>query len=144
VKSRKIILSLYSALMALFFLAGTTGITLIIHSCPVCDKYSAHAGIFLSPSEPEDDCCEAAGNNCTSESKTSMESSCCHFKIQKLGLTTSYAPAIPLLISAPAEIPSEIDLSDTYEIHHSIPLPLEIHNKHGGRYLLSFNCQLIS
>jgi hypothetical protein len=144
VKSRKIILSVSSALMALFFLAGTTGITLIIHNCPVCDKYSAHAGIFLSPSEPEDDCCEAAGDNCTSENNTSMESACCHFKIQKLGLTTSYAPAIPLLISAPAEMPLEINLSDNYEINHSIALPLEIHNKHGGRYLLTYNCQLKS
>ena len=143
VKSRNFILSLSSALSGLIFLAGSTGITLIIHSCPVCDKYSVSAGIYLSPSEPEDNCCEAADRHCTSEGKTSMESSCCHFTIEKLRIT-NYAPVIPLLLSAPAEIPCTTDLINNQAVHHSIPVPVNLHNKHGGRYLLTYNCQLIS
>ncbi|MFH0841436.1 MAG: hypothetical protein V1903_02325 [Bacteroidota bacterium] len=142
-KSRNLILSLSSAFIGLIFLAGSTGITLIIHNCPVCDKHTVSAGIYLSPEEPEDNCCEAADMHCTSEGNISMESSCCHFTIEKLRIT-NYAPVIPLLLSALAEIPYTTDLLNNQAIHHSISVPVNLHNKHGGRYLLSFNCQLIS
>jgi len=144
VKSRNFIMPFSSLLLGIIFLAGSTGITIIIHNCPVCEKHSVHAGLFLSPTEPEDHCCDAADNHCSSGSSTSLESTCCHFKIEKLRLTTSYAPAIPLLLSAPAELPSKIDLQDNYNSCTVIPLLSEIHNKHGGRYLITFNCQLIS
>ena len=143
VKSRNFILSLSSALLGLIFLAGSTGITLIIHNCPVCDKHTVSAGIYLSPEEPDDNCCEAADMHCTSEGKTSMESSCCHFTIEKLRIT-NYAPVIPLPLSAPAEITYTTDLLNIESIHHSIPVPYNLHNKHGGRYLLTYNCQLKS
>lgn len=142
-KSRKIILSLFSALVGLIFLAGSTGITLIIHNCPVCDEYSVSAGIYLSPEEPEDNCCEAADMHCTSEGNASVESSCCHFTIEKLRIT-NYTPVIPQLLSAPAEIPYTIDLLNNLAIHHSIPIPFDLYNKHGGRYMLTYHCQLIS
>jgi len=143
VKSRNIILSLFSVLLGLVFLAGSTGITLIIHNCAVCHDFSAVAGIYLSPEVPEDHCCEAAENHCTSGNETAMENSCCHFRVEKLSIT-GYAPAIPLIISAPAESPSAVEMFNNKILHEFIPLPPDLHNKHGGRCLLTYNCQFLT
>jgi hypothetical protein len=143
VKRRNIILSLSSAILGFVFLAGSTGVTLIIHNCPVCGKFSAKSGIFVSPSEPEDHCCQAADKHCASEGSTSVESSCCHFIIKKFKLA-NYSPEVPLLLSAPAELPETADLFDNYNIHESITLPHDLHNKHGGRLLITYNCQLLA
>lgn len=142
-RSRNIILSFFSVLTALVFLAGTSGITLIIHDCPSCQDHSVRAGILLSPSEPEDHCCEAADMHCTSGQETSLESTCCHFKIEKLRIA-GYAPVLPLLISVPADIYITSDLFNNLTDCQNAPLPRDLHNKHGGRHLLTFNCQFIS
>src|SRR4030043_1071014 len=140
---RNTISSLSTLFLGIIFLAGSTGITLIIHSCDVCNKFTVTTGIYLSPDEPEDNCCEAADRHCTPENGTSLESSCCHYNIEKLRLA-NYSPVFPLTISAPAGRPAVIDLFNNYPVHESIALPHELHNKHGGRHLITCNCQLLS
>lgn len=142
-RTRNFILSLSFLLLGVIFLAGSTGITLIIHNCPVCHQSSAAAGIYLSPEEPEDHCCDAAEKHCASGIRSSMESSCCHFKIEKLRLT-DYSPAIPLMIMAPAGMPFSYDLFNSTATDEFILLPHDPHNKHGGRYMLTRYCQFIS
>jgi len=143
VKDRKKILSLFSVLLGLMFLAGSTGITVIIHSCHHCNDFSVHAGIFLSPQIPEDHCCESAIAQCASDESKEFIGDCCHFKVDRFELV-NYAPSEKVTVSTPADIPSTWSLPVLRSLPQETIIPVTIHNKHGGRYLITYNCQYIS
>ena len=142
-KNRKAILSLFSLLFGLVFLVGSTGLTVIIHSCHHCGDFSVHSGMFLSPEIPEDDCCESAINHCESHDSPSFVGECCHFKVDRLKLT-NYTPSEKVAVSIPAEVPFTYSLPVTFSQSDKAAVPFTIHNKHGGRYLITHNCQFIS
>lgn len=140
---RKSTFSLLSMLTAIIFLAGSTGITIILHNCQVCDDSYVKAGLLISPVEPVDDCCEAAENNCSPDGSITVEGTCCYFRIENLKLNNytssiSYVPvpAVDFYLSNNRPL---VDFPDPVLI-----FPGEIHNKHGGRFLITINCQIIS
>ena len=142
-KKRKFIFSLLSILIAVVFLAGSTGITIIFHNCPVCEDFYVKTGLFISPVEPGDDCCEASENHCSPAESITIEGTCCHFSIENIKLNNYTSPVsyVPALITdfAVSDNLSRIDFSEPLLI-----IPGEIHNKHGGRILIIYNCQIIS
>jgi hypothetical protein len=143
VKNRRFILPVLSILFGFAFLIGSTGITIIIHNCAACGDLSMKSGVFLSSAEPEDHCCEAAENHCTPEGSITVEGTCCHFKVEKLKLT-DYTPVLQEPVSVPAESEFFNSVSLSSKINEEIILPHDIQNKHGGRYLITVNCQFIS
>ena len=125
------------------FLAGSTGITVIIHSCHHCNDFSVNTGIFLSPQIPEDHCCESAIAYCASDELQAFVGDCCHFKVERLELV-NYAPSEKVTVSTPADIPFTWSLPFVSSHSEETIIPFTIHNKHGGRYLITYNCQYIS
>ena len=96
-KSKSIILSISSALVTLIFLAGSTGVTLINHNCPVCIDFYINSTILISPIEPENHCCEAADTHTVSNDNQTMENGDCNCKIESLKLK-NYSPAVPVIV----------------------------------------------
>jgi len=144
VKNRSYILTLFSVIVSVFFLAASTGITVLIHDCPVCHDFYVRSGIFITHAEPEDDCCEAAENHCSAESSITIEGTCCHFSISNLRLD-NYSPSFNNI--TPALI-AELIHTETFS-RFGFPDPpviilQEFHNKHGGRFISTYNHQLIS
>jgi hypothetical protein len=143
-KLRRVILSFSSVLVGVLFLAGSTGITVITHHCSNCGDYSVDAGLFLPPSEPEDDCCEAADIHCEHPETESEQLGSCHFNINQLKLTNFSVTASLIQILVAAEEPVFQYLIAELSSNPKAALPLSLHNKHGGRYTITRNCQLLS
>jgi len=143
VKSKSIILFVSSALVTLLFLAGSTGVTLINHNCPVCIDFYINSTILISPIEPENHCCEAADRHTVSNDNQTMENRYCNCKIESLKLK-NYSPAVPVIVEIPADVPLKYYKPAIYSSVDLFILPPEVHNKHGGRFLITYNCQLIS
>jgi len=146
VKTGRIILSLVSVLLSVVFLAGSTGITLIMHNCPSCGDFSVMSGIFLPPAEPEDNCCESADNHCSadiSDQSDTFENTSCHFKIEKIKFS-NYTPSPKFSVSPIADIlPAGFTLNN-YSPVSIIKNTLPVHNKHGGRSIITYNCQYLA
>ncbi|MBN2665644.1 MAG: hypothetical protein JXR67_03980 [Bacteroidales bacterium] len=142
-KSRNIISSLVNPFLGIVFLAGSIGITLIIHDCSACNVYFAHAGIYFSSAEHQDHCCDDADTHCMPENEAAQGRECCNFSIEELKIT-EYTPAFPVPLSAPAELPARFLLHDPDPVHHPVPVPRDFPDKHGGRFLLTCNCQFLS
>lgn len=141
---KKIILQLLVVPVALLFLAGSAGITVITHHCDNCGNHSVHAGLFIPPSEPEDDCCEAADTHCESEASHSDEMGCCHFSISKLKLANFSMKVFSFestVADAPLPTPS---LFLAYNETNDFRVLPSLHNKHGGRQTLALTCQILS
>ncbi len=143
-RNRSYIIKLFSVIAAIFFLAANTGITIIIHDCPVCHDFYVRSGIFITPSEPEDDCCEAAENHFSAENSITVEGVCCHFTISNLRLdnySASFNYSIPSLIAVLAfnDTFSRIEIPD-----QPVIILREFHNKHGGRFISTYKHQLNS
>jgi len=136
-------LTFISVFTVIVFLAGSTGITIIMHSCPVCEDFYVKSGVFLSPAEPDDDFCESAENHCSTDGSIEIEGTCCHFRIDNIKLnnytaSVHYIPVLTAEFTGLYSVP-RIEISNSL-----LSFPREIHNKHGGRYLVIFNCQIIS
>jgi len=134
-------------LVAIVFLAASTGITIIFHHCESCGDFSVRSGILLAPVEPEDDCCEAA-DHCSDRKAAHSESErfkCCHFSIEKLKLT-NFAANGKISVKFIGDS-APILLSDYSPYYCSRPetISITVRNKHGGgRDIISFHCQLLS
>lgn len=141
--SRKLILLFSSALLSAIFLIGSTGITVIMHNCSHCGDRSVDAGLFLPPEEPEDHCCEFAENHSMVNHSHSLVGESCHFRIDKLKLA-NFAPSGKIVVSLPAEAPFILSIALVSQLTGDVLVPFTIHNKHGGRYLVTQNCQYLS
>ena len=145
-KKRGIIISLFSVLLGLVFIAGSAGITLIIHNCSSCGDFFVNSGMFLPPSIPEDNCCESAYNHYSSDAfdaARTIEGSCCHFKIEKLKLT-NYTTSVQFTVA----VSEGFSLTD-YKLDFSPQANIKtyllvIHNKHGGRSIITYHCQYLT
>jgi len=143
VKKRKIILPVLFVFLSIFLFLGSTGITLIIHQCDSCNDFSVHAGIYLSPSIPEDNCCESAVNNCTTHSESSAEIVCCHFTIEKLKIT-NYTSSAPVAVAPPATVAPVLYLPYVYSIIKHPAKPVFYYNKHGARDTITYYSQFLA
>lgn len=142
-RKNKIILPVLSVFLGAFLLIGSTGITMIIHVCDSCHDFSVHAGIYLSPSIPEDDCCENAINHCTTHSENSDEVGCCHFTVDKLKIS-NYTTSAKVTASNPAIIAPIIYIPDVYSIIKRPAKPVFYYNKHGARETITFYSQFLA
>lgn len=142
-KRRKIILPVLSVFLSIFLLLGSTGITLIIHQCNTCHEFSVHAGIYLSPSIPEDDCCESAVSHGSSHSESSDEIECCHFTIDKLKVT-NYTSSSQVTVSAPSIVTPVLYAPDVYSIIKRPAKPVLYYNKHGARDTITYYSQFLA
>ncbi len=142
-KNRKIILSVIGTLAGLIFIIGSTGVTVIFHSCHHCGDFSVKSGMFLSPEIPDDHCCEAAVSHHHSEGIQTFDGDCCHFRVDRMKLAT-FTPSEKDAPELPAEMPFIYILPRINLIPGVYSDRSDYHNKHGGKFMITAMCQLIS
>jgi hypothetical protein len=143
VRKGKLILTLLALLLGFFFVTGSTGITVILHSCHHCGDLSVRSGIFLSPEVPEDNCCEFADSHDHDSDVPAIIGETCHFKIDRMTLA-NYAPSGKVIIDLPSEIPFTYSVPRYEVISGAYANSNIIHNKHGGRSMITSMCQFLS
>lgn len=125
------------------FLIGSTGITVIFHSCHHCGDFSVKSGIYLSPEIPDDNCCEASVEHHHSEGMQTFDGNCCHFKVDRMKLAT-YTPSEKILHVIPAEMPFVYTIPRITIFAGADSDSFDFHNKHGGKFMITAMCQLLS
>jgi hypothetical protein len=142
VKKRSAILSIFSAGLVGLFLIGSSGTTIVFHSC---HSYvtSVHMNIFSADNRMDGNCCcEKPPCSPLDEVSESLENGCCTFKIEKLAFT-DYNNTNDTKIIAEYSIISYAQLPAVTSNLEKSSFPIFIHNKHCGRDVLISNCQLI-
>jgi len=142
VKNKDKILSAISALLVIVFLMGSSGAVVVFHSCKAHGKV-IHADLFMHNHSLNSHCCYSS-TSCTPvpENTVSIDNNCCTFKVEKFNLT-NFNPSVQLKINSESQIISFCHPVYIYELQEKPYLPLIFHNKHGGRDVLTSNCQLI-
>ena len=142
VKNTSKILSAISILLVIVFLMGSSGAILVFHSCNAHGK-EIHADLFVHNHSLNSDCCHNT-TSCTpvSESNVSIDNNCCTFKVEKFKLT-NFNPSVQLKINTESQIITFCHPVHIYDLPEKPYLALFFHNKHGGRDVLTSNCQFI-
>lgn len=137
-----LILSSFVVVMIVALLAGGGGITYILHTCQMCDISTSSTLSVLNPPAEEDACCggemehnQVDGNN--------LATACCDFRVEQLKIdnfvfSNNIMPDVAdfqlfTINSELIEYPCE-----------QISIPVYILNKHGGRFIVNSNCQLLT
>jgi hypothetical protein len=68
---------------------------------------------------------------------------CCHFKVDRLKLA-NYTSSEKVLAANPVEVHFTYQVPRFLQLSEAIFDPFAIHNKHGGRYTITQNCQYLS
>jgi hypothetical protein len=99
--------------------------------------------LFETATENQQSCCGNSISQCASNEKERLEKGCCTFTSEKLKLS-NYVPSEPVTLSIFAYIkpPNDLPVVPELLIHQTIPL--FVHNKHGGRYIIITNCQFLT
>lgn len=144
-RKRKIITSVLVVLGGLLFITANTGINILIHDCLRCGEHKVETSFLTPQANHKDDCCHNPEESSSGNRATSFEATSCVLKVEKLKLTNYTTPnqvklnftADQAFIHITAGITPP--LQENY-IMHFFP----VYNKHGGRNLVTLNCQLIS
>jgi len=138
VKIKRIISSLLAVALTTAILIGSTGFTVIIRNCHV-------SGVSVSTDllKTTDSCCSTETRDCNSDSSERMGSVCCTFETGKMALP-NYVQTENIAFISLAEIQPVAEILFAPEIQEQKIFPAYIiHNKHGGRYILTSNCQFL-
>ena len=136
------ILSVISLLLVIVFLLGSSGAVVVFHSCNAHGK-EVHADLFVHNHSLNSDCCYSTTSYTpASESTVSIDNNCCTFKVEKFNLK-NFNPSTQLKINSESQIITFSHPVQIYELPEKPFLALFFHNKHGGRDVLTSNCQLI-
>lgn len=137
-KIRRIILSLLTVVLVAAILIGSTGFTIVIKSC-----HSSGISASTDLLKTTDSCCTSETSDCPVDPTESMGSVCCTFETAKMSLP-AYVLTINTSLVSPAEIQSATDIFPAPSIQELKIYPeYIIHNKHGGRFILTSNCQFL-
>lgn len=137
-KIKRVILSLSSVLLVAAVLIGSSGFTVIIKTCHAC-------GISVSTDliKTTDSCCSTETKDCSSDASDRMGSVCCTFETGKMALP-NYVQTESITFLSLAEIQPAADIISAPAIQEQKFFPeYIIHNKHGGRFIQTTNCQFL-
>lgn len=133
------------ALAGLLFVTASTGINILIHDCLRCGELKVETSFLTPQASHKDDCCHSAEESSSKNRTTSFETTSCVLKVEKLKLA-NYTTPNPVILTLPAEqafnhtTPGVTPALQEKYIMHFFP----VYNKHGGRILVTLNCQLLS
>jgi hypothetical protein len=141
VKKSGPVLKTAAVLLTVALLIGGGGITLIMHTCQMCNISTVKTLSILNPSSGQDICCGGANND--ENSDKTISSGCCDYRIEQFNVnnfvvSSCFTPEIvadQFFSSTPVLQPRFTDQS---------PKPVYTLNKHGGRFIVNANCQFLS
>lgn len=139
-KREKFILPSLSALLAIVFLIGSTGATIVIKTCQTCDT-TVNTEIF-SPVSDNDHCCVEPDSQCHSASDDIIEKECCTFVTEKLKLS-NYVSSESLTFTKITVLQPVLSINTKIFTSSEYQSPPDLHNKHGGRKLILSYCQYL-
>jgi hypothetical protein len=138
---KKVLLPVFTAVISIFFLIGTTGITVIVRNCNCCGP-SVETGIFKAVAHGEKGCCGGLESQSSIPGTQSIEGKCCTYLTKNLKLN-NYITSEKINFSVNFDIQAPAYISKAYEVPSIYLKPLSYHNKHGGRDLVVSNCQYL-
>jgi len=138
---KKVALPVFTALISILFLIGTTGITVIVRNCDCCGP-SVETGIFEQVAPAESSCCSDTDSQPIKPAEKSLESKCCTYLTENLKLN-NYILSEKITLNISFDIQPTAYISTTYEVPSVYLKPLSYHNKHGGRDMVISNCQYL-
>jgi hypothetical protein len=140
-KPSKILVSIAVIMIAALLAAGG-GITYILYTCQMCDISTATTLSVLNPAVEEDTCC-GGGTEDQKGNDKNLSSACCDYTVGQLTIDNFVFSTniIPDAIQVqPFTSNSEIIIYECEQVSG----PVFIRNKHGGRFIVNANCQLLS
>jgi len=138
---KKVVSPVFTALLSVLFLIGTTGITVIVRNCNCCGA-SVETGLFEQVAPVESSCCGDMDSQPFKSAENSLESTCCIYVTENLKLN-NYISSEKITINVSSDIQPPVYLSTTYEVPTVYLKTLSYHNKHGGRDMVISNCQYL-
>ncbi len=138
---KKAALPVFTALMSILFLIGTTGITVIVRSCSCCGP-SVETGLFEQAAPLESSCCGNMDSEPSIPVSESLDSKCCTYVTQNLKLN-NYLTSEKVTFNVSCDFNSPVYFITAYEAPSVWLKPLSYHNKHGGRDMVISNCQYL-
>lgn len=141
-KRNRVILLLLSTALLTVVLLGSGGITLIIHSCEMCNTSTVETLSIIHPQADYVACCSTPMEK-TAQEGNSFSASCCKNKTEQFKLPNyvkSEKAGQPFLSHSFFIVPFVFIPEYTAQIFK----PRDILNKYGGRKIVTSNCQFIS
>ena len=138
---KKVVLPVFTALLSVLFLIGTTGITVIVRNCNCCGP-SVETGLFEQVAPVESSCCGDMDAKPFNTAEKSLESKCCTIATESLKLD-NYIYSQKITFNGGYDIQAPLTISTTYNVPTEYLKALSYHNKHGGRDLVITNCQYL-
>jgi len=142
VKFRKAIIPFLAAFATVVFLAGSGDVTVVIHSCNMIKTTKVSTVSVLNPVAPASSCCKMSENENDSR-EISFSTNCCDYSNHHFRLP-NYVGVQKQII---ALITTELYFKDyiiNFPAYIWYNLPAETFDKHGGRFMLNLNCQILS
>jgi hypothetical protein len=138
---KKVVLPVFTALLSVLFLIGTTGITVIVRNCNCCGP-SVETGLFEQVAPFESSCCGNTESQPFRPAENSLDSNCCIYVTENLKLN-NYISSEKITINVSSDIQPPVYLLTTYEVPTVYLKPLPYYNQHGGRDMVISNCQYL-
>jgi len=138
VKIKRIISSLLAVVLTAAILVGSTGFTVIYKSC-----HSAGLSVSTSIINSADTCCGTETPATTPDRSESMGNVCCTFDSEKIILPSFVKSDTGISIFVADILPLENIFYVPVLQEQSISPVFVFHNKHGGRFIQTTNCQFL-
>lgn len=140
---RRIILSIFSLLIAVNVLVMSTGFTVIIHQCIKCDETSITAELYDNISPETETCCCATHSHNDNTNYTELKEDCCKNHVEQLK-AINFPPSEKIKI-----LPVLPLISAIRTVHLQAIMPNEVSScfglpeKTGGRQIITQFRQLL-
>jgi len=138
---KKVLLPVFSLMLAITLIIGSAGITLIVKSCHSCG-ISVSSGFLTAVSPVENDCCSHFATHCSPVSSKSIEKKCCTYITENITLNNYLSPE-KITFNETFENQPYFFISPDYSVPSVYVKLLSYHNKHGGRDMVISNCQYL-
>ena len=138
---KKAALPVFTAIMSILFLIGTTGITVIVRSCNCCGP-SVETALFEQVTPLESSCCGNMDSEPFIPGTESLDSKCCTYVTQNLKLY-NYITSAKITFNVSCDLDSPVYFITAYEAPSVYLKPISYHNKHGGRDMVISYCQYL-
>ncbi|MBA4321524.1 MAG: hypothetical protein C0408_01780 [Odoribacter sp.] len=142
-KPRKYISGLLSFILSVALLSGSTGFTIIKHSCKSHSDFSISSESLFTSSKNTVNCCNISEKPVPAETHKLAGKGCCDYKVKQFSIN-NFLPSQPEYFTSVLTFRYNNDILVPDGLLVKNTKPVEIFNKHGGRYITISNCQFLS
>ena len=140
-KIKRTILQITAIMLLASFIAGNMGVTMFMHTCNMANKTSVRTVSAVNPHLESTIFCSMSAKN--SSDDKSVSTNCCDYATYTVQMAKYLSSASLMLSHFLTEVPFTFSES-VIPVFHSPATSSFTPDRHGGRSILNFNCQLLS